>query len=269
MPMTRPRTSAASSDKRRCSRRITLHQSLDLAPLDAALDGRRGFAAALDAVIRVSRLELIDALLELANALPHRARYLRDPLGTEDEKYDDEDEKQFLYAESANTHTSSQACGKPIGHAQSNGPAVDGERDFPRNAVALAPACAVCYLSRAYVTPTIRWRYLVNDASKAVWYLLGQDAQRTRVRYARAATRDGRADDARTRVPEEGRGRAQALARQRAAHLHPRRRAEILAGRGRRARARCEGGRSAVHPVQPAAQSGSTGRHARRGRVLA
>src|SRR6185437_9294441 len=112
MPMTRPRTSAASSEKRRCSRPIISHQPLDLAlRLSAVLHWSCGLAGAPHVVFHRSGLQFVDALLELANPLPHGPRDLRDAFGAEDEQNDDEDEEQFFNAESAEPHTPSGPVG--------------------------------------------------------------------------------------------------------------------------------------------------------------
>src|SRR4051812_20788955 len=61
---------------------------------------------------------------------------------------------------------------------------------------------------------------------------VGQDAEGDGFAAPRPAPDHRRPDDACARVPEEGMHRAEALARERADHLHPRGRAEVLDWRG-------------------------------------
>src|SRR2546426_66329 len=78
-----------------------------------------------------------------------------------------------------------------------------------------------------------------------------------------------RPDHARARLPEEGLRRAEALARKRAAHLHPAGSVAVQGGRGRRRGDRGARGGGAAFALEPAARGARTGRYARRGRVLA
>ncbi|CAA9354895.1 MAG: hypothetical protein AVDCRST_MAG40-3100, partial [uncultured Gemmatimonadaceae bacterium] len=93
---------------------------------------------------------------------------------------------------------------------------------------------------------------------------LDRHAEGVRDRPDRAPPRHRRPDDARPRLPRQRRDRPQALARERADHLHPRRRAALPAGRrpargDHRAR-----GRGAAHPVERAAHGRGARGHARR-----
>src|SRR6185312_14071074 len=198
MPMTRPRTWAASSEKRRRRWYSTLHQPPDLARrFRAAFNRRGGLASRGNLVVRGSRLELVHALLEFANPFAHRAGNLRNPFGAEEEKDDDEDEEQFFDAESAEPHCASMPVGSrsdtlnlmvwaPAASRRRHGRFRRHQRVFAykvgKNSVmppnlpcrrrrgALAPRRTVCYLSRTHRTNTLWRRIAVNDASKAVWY---------------------------------------------------------------------------------------------------
>ena len=77
-----------------------------------------------------------------------------------------------------------------------------------------------------------------------------------------------RADDARPRLPRAGLRRPEALARERAAHLHPRGHAAVLARRGRLGGRRRRGRRGAAHPVERAAHGRGAREDARRRHLL-
>src|SRR6185312_7294340 len=281
MPMTRPRTWAASSEKRRRRWYSTLHQPPDLARrFRAAFNRRGGLASRGNLVVRGSRLELVHALLEFANPFAHRAGNLRNPFGAEEEKDDDEDEEQFFDAESAEPHCASMPVGSrsdtlnlmvwaPAASRRRHGSFSAASESFCLQSrqklcdAAESPLPSEARRARAaphrlLSLPDAPHQHTLTEnrrerREQGRVVLLGQNAQRTCVRYARTAPGDRRAHDACARLPQEGRGRAQTLARQRAAHLHPRGRAQILAGRQRRTRAHRRSRGSPVHPVQSSA----------------